>query len=87
MSRWLIDYASVDFWMKTQHIYRSTFTFLTLLTSPHLVFSLVPQKQAPINAKVSIIYFQSSFKIFRAADRLCQSECEDEKLAAKFAVY
>ncbi len=43
MSRWRMDYASVDFWMKTQLIYRPTFTFLTLLTSPHLVFSLVPK--------------------------------------------
>ncbi len=45
-----MDYASVDFWMKTQHIYRSTFTFLTLLTAPHLVFSLVPKNKTRANS-------------------------------------
>ncbi len=55
-----MDYASVDFWMKMKHIYRSTLTFLTLLTSPHLVFSLVPKNNNPYLMPINYLQDVSS---------------------------
>ncbi len=75
MRQWLMDYVGVDFWMKTQHIYRSTFTFLTLPTSPHLVFSPVLQNKHR-GITVSFPFFP---KAHRAARLHFVNKCASKK--------